>query len=36
MYLCVAEKDKRLAVVNCSTKSGEMLFPEEIFEKIIH
>jgi dTMP kinase len=36
MYLIVAEKDKRLAVVNCNSKDGGMLFPEEIFEKIIN
>ncbi len=36
MYLGVAEKDKRLAVVNCNSKDGGMLFPEEIFEKIIN
>jgi dTMP kinase len=36
MYLTVAEKDKRLAVVNCNNKDGGMLFPEEIFEKIIN
>jgi dTMP kinase len=36
MYLIVAEKDKRLAVINCNTKEGGMLFPEEIFEKIIN
>ncbi|MBA4323459.1 MAG: dTMP kinase, partial [Odoribacter sp.] len=31
MYLGVAEKDKRLAVINCNNKDGGMLFPEEIF-----
>lgn len=36
MYLIVAEKDKRLAVVDCNSKDGGMLFPEEIFEKIIN
>jgi dTMP kinase len=36
MYLKVAEKDKRLAVVNCNDKDGGMLYPEEIFEKIIN
>lgn len=36
MYLIVAEKDKRLAVVNCNSKDGGMLFPEKIFEKIIN
>jgi dTMP kinase len=36
MYLKVAEKDKRLAVVNCSSNVGGMLLPEEIFDKIIN
>jgi dTMP kinase len=36
MYMSVAEKDKRLAVVNCKNKDGGMLFPEQIFEKIIY
>jgi dTMP kinase len=36
MYLIVAKKDKRLAVVNCNGKDGGMLFAEEIFEKIIN
>jgi dTMP kinase len=36
MYLDVAKRDKRLAVVNCCNKDGGMLFPEEIFEKIIN
>jgi dTMP kinase len=35
MYLHIAEKDKRLAVISCSTKTGGMLFPEVIFGKII-
>jgi dTMP kinase len=35
MYLHVSGKDKRLAVVNCNNKNGGMLFPEEIFERII-
>lgn len=35
MYLNVSVKDKRLAVVDCTGKEGSMLFPEEIFEKII-
>jgi dTMP kinase len=35
MYLYVAEKDKRLAILNCSKNTGEMLLPEDIFEKII-
>lgn len=36
MYLSVSEKDKRLAVVNCNNKESGMLFPEEIFEKILN
>ena len=36
IYLSVAEKDKRLAVVNCNSKEGGMLFPEDIFGKIIN
>jgi len=36
MYLDVAKIDKRLVVVNCFHKDGGMLFPEEIFEKIIN
>lgn len=36
MYLSVAEKDSRLAVVNCNNIEGGILFPEEIFEKIIN
>jgi hypothetical protein len=35
MYIHIAEKDKRLAVISCSTKTGGMLFPEVIFGKII-
>jgi len=35
MYLHISEKDRRLAVVNCNNKDGGMLFPEEIFERII-
>jgi dTMP kinase len=35
MYLNVAVKDKRLAVIDCTGKGGAMLFPEEIFGKII-
>jgi dTMP kinase len=35
MYLSVAKKDKRLAVVDCTNKNGEILFPEEIFEIIV-
>jgi dTMP kinase len=36
MYLDVAKNDNRLAIVNCHNKDGGMLFPEEIFEKIIN
>jgi hypothetical protein len=36
MYLEIAKRDNRLAVVNCFNKDGGMLFPEEIFEKIIN
>lgn len=36
MYLRVAEKDSRLVVINCYNKDGGILFPEEIFEKIIN
>jgi dTMP kinase len=36
LYLSVAEKDKRLAVINCTNNEGGMLFPEEIFKKIIN
>jgi hypothetical protein len=35
MYLHVSGKDKRLAIVNCNNKDGGMLFPEDIFERII-
>ena len=35
MYLNIAQKDKHLVIVNCGNKDGGMLFPEEIFEKII-
>jgi dTMP kinase len=35
MYLNINLKDKHLAIVNCENKEGGMLFPEEIFEKII-
>jgi dTMP kinase len=35
LYLRVAKTDKRLAVVNCNNKEGGMLFPEEIFERIV-
>jgi dTMP kinase len=35
MYLHVSGKDTRLTVVNCNGKDGGMLFPEEIFERII-
>jgi len=33
IYLRVALTDKRLAVINCG-KNGEMLLPDEIFNKI--
>jgi dTMP kinase len=36
MYLNVAGKDKRLAVVNCTDNDGGILFPEQIFERIIN
>ncbi len=35
IYLRVAEKDKRLAVVDCSSVKGQMLTPDEIFNLII-
>jgi dTMP kinase len=35
MYLSVAEKDNRLAVVNCIDNRGNILPPEMIFQKII-
>jgi dTMP kinase len=35
MYLSIAEKDSRLEIVNCNNKDGGILFPEEIFGKII-
>jgi dTMP kinase len=35
MYLHIAGKDKRLAVIDCRTNTGGMLFPEDIFSKII-
>jgi len=35
VYLRVASADDRLAVVNCSSSTGEMLPPEEIFSKIL-
>jgi dTMP kinase len=35
MYLTIASNDKHLAVVDCGNNKGGMLFPEEIFEKII-
>ena len=35
IYLRVAEKDKRLAVVDCSSAKGQMLTPDEIFNLII-
>jgi dTMP kinase len=36
IYLRVAEKDNRLKVVDCNNKEGGILFPEEIFEKLIN
>jgi dTMP kinase len=35
IYLRVAQSDDRLAVVNCSNSSGEMLPPDEIFDLIV-
>jgi dTMP kinase len=35
MYLHISGKDKRLAVIDCRTNTGGMLFPEDIFGKII-
>jgi dTMP kinase len=35
VYLRVASTDDRLAVINCSDANGEMLPPEEIFNKIL-
>ena len=35
MYLSVAEKDNKLAVINCNNNEGGMLFPSEIFEKVL-
>lgn len=35
VYLRVASTDDRLAVINCSGTNGEMLPPEEIFNKIL-
>jgi dTMP kinase len=35
MYLHVSGKDKSLAVVNCNNKDGVILFPQEIFNRII-
>lgn len=35
IYLGVAASDSRLAVVDCSGAKGGMLFPDEIFSKII-
>jgi dTMP kinase len=34
IYLKIAEKDNRLAVVNCSNNNGSMLPPREIFNRI--
>ncbi len=36
IYLRVAGSDKRLAVIDCSNKKGEMLKPQEIFKLIIN
>jgi dTMP kinase len=36
IYLRVAKKDSRLKVVDCINKEGGILFPEEIFEKLIN
>ena len=36
MYLSIAEIDTRLAVVNCNNNKGEMLFPGDIFAKIVN
>jgi dTMP kinase len=36
IYLSVSKNDKRLSVIDCSNKGGGMLFPEEIFEKVIN
>lgn len=35
IYLRVAEKDGRLALIDCSNRKGEMLSPDQIFEAII-
>ncbi len=35
IYLRVAEKDKRLAVIDCSSAKGQMLTPDEIFNLTI-
>jgi dTMP kinase len=35
IYMKVAKSDKRLAVVDCSSKSGSMLPPAEIFRLIV-
>ena len=35
IYLRVAQSDDRLAVVDCSSSSGAMLTPEEIFDLIV-
>lgn len=34
IYFKVAQKDDRLALIDCSTKNGDMLSPSEIFELI--
>jgi dTMP kinase len=36
IYLNVARSDNRLAVIDCSSHSGEMLNPQEIFKLIIN
>lgn len=35
LYLKVAQKDDRLALINCSSEKGTMLSPAEIFELIV-
>ncbi len=36
LYTKVAESDKRLAVIDCSNKSGAMLTPMEIFDRVVN
>jgi dTMP kinase len=36
MYIDVSKIDRALAIIDCCNKSGGILFPEEIFEKIIN